>query len=93
MPSFRKIKDFFEQEYIPATRKTLGASAMPDGKDYYRKLVKFHTTTDLSPDDVYTIGIAEVARIKKEMDSVIKVVGFKGSFADFITFSNYNNAR
>jgi uncharacterized protein (DUF885 family) len=86
IPSFRKIKDFFEQEYIPTTRKTLGASAMPDGQDYYRKLVKFHTTTNLGPDDVYNVGVAEVDRIRKEMDSVIRVVNFKGSFTEFINF-------
>jgi uncharacterized protein (DUF885 family) len=84
--SFKKIKDFFEKEYIPVTRKTLGASAMPNGKEYYKELVRFHTTTNLAPDDVYNIGMSEVNRIKKEMDSVIKAVAFKGSFADFIQF-------
>jgi uncharacterized protein (DUF885 family) len=86
VPSFKKIKTFFEQEYFPATRKTLGASAMPDGKEYYKALVKFYTTTNLTPDEVYNIGKSEVARIRKEMDSVIKVVAFKGSFVDFIQF-------
>ena len=86
IPSFKKIKTFFEQEYFPATRKTLGASAMPDGKEYYKALVKYHTTTNLSPDEVYNIGMAEVTRIRREMDSVIKAVNFKGSFADFIQF-------
>ena len=84
--SFKKIRDFFEKEYFPTTRKTLAASAMPDGKEYYRALVKFHTTTDLEPDAVFNLGMSEVNRIKKEMDSVIKAVDFRGSFADFIQF-------
>src|SRR3712207_11806 len=84
--SYRKIKNFFEQEYIPTTRKSLGASAMPNGKEYYRELVKFHTTTNLEPEDVFNIGMKEVERIRKEMDSVIKAVSFKGSFADFVQF-------
>jgi len=84
--SYKKIGEFFEKEYFPKTRTTLGASAMPNGKEYYRELVKFHTTTNLEPDDVYNIGVREVERIKKEMDSVIKAVAFKGSFADFIQF-------
>lgn len=86
IPSFKKIKTFFENEYFPATRKTLGASDMPGGREYYKELVKFHTTTNLSPDEVYNIGMNEVTRIRKEMDSVISAVAFKGSFADFIQF-------
>src|SRR3712207_7217003 len=58
--SYRKIKNFFEQEYIPTTRKSLGASAMPNGREYYRELVKFHTTTNLEPEDVFNIGMKEV---------------------------------
>lgn len=86
IPTYRSIKKFFEAEYYPKARKTLSVSAFPDGRKYYEALVKFHTTTDLSPDEVFNIGMNEVTRIKKEMEAVIKEVSFKGSFKDFFTF-------
>jgi uncharacterized protein (DUF885 family) len=86
VPSYKKLSGFFSDVYLPSTRKTLAASALPAGNEYYADLVKFHTTTSLTPDEVFALGESEVARIRKEMDSVITAVGFKGSFADFLQF-------
>jgi uncharacterized protein (DUF885 family) len=86
IPAYRNIRDFFEKEYYPKARTTLGASAMPNGKAYYEALVKHHTTTDLTPDSVYNIGMKEVERIKKEMEAVMKEVNFAGSFNEFLVF-------
>ncbi len=84
--SYQKIAQFFEAEYLPKTRTTLGASHFPKGKEFYEDRVRHYTTTSLSAEDVYQIGLKEVARIKSEMDSVIKQVNFKGSFKEFISF-------
>jgi uncharacterized protein (DUF885 family) len=86
IPTYRSIKKFFETEYYPKARKTIGVSAIPNGKAYYEALVKYHTTTNMTPDEVFDIGMSEVARIKKEMEALIKQVGFKGSFKEFFTF-------
>ena len=82
----RDFVAFLETEYLPKARTTLGASEMPQGRDYYAWLVRRHTTTDLTPDQVYDIGVAEVARIRAEMDGIIKTTGFQGSFPEFLTF-------
>jgi uncharacterized protein (DUF885 family) len=84
--SYKTLKVFFEKEYLPKTRKTLGASNFPNGRKYYEDRVRHYTTTNLSSEEVYQVGLKEVARIKKEMDSVIKAVHFQGSFKDFINF-------
>ena len=86
IPAYRSIKTFFENEYYPKARKTLGASELPDGKAYYAALVKHHTTTDLTPDMVYDIGQAEVARIRMEMEIIISELNFNGSFQEFFAF-------
>jgi uncharacterized protein (DUF885 family) len=84
--TYKKIKFFFETEYYPKARKSLGASQLPDGKAYYAALVKHHTTTDITPEEVFDLGMSEVSRIKKEMEAVIKEVGFQGSFKEFFTY-------
>lgn len=86
IPSFRRVKKFFEEEYLPKTRTTLGVSETPNGKDYYQNRIAYYTTLDLTADEVHQKGIAEVARIKSDMEEIIKEVNFKGSFADFLKF-------
>ncbi len=86
VPAFARLRTFFVNEYVPQARTTLAAEAMPDGKAYYQQQIHEYTTLDLTPQQIHEIGLKEVARIQKEMNDVIKQVGFKGSFAEFLTF-------
>ena len=83
-PAQRDYVRFIETEYLPASRKALGARSLPNGEAYYRWLVKRHTTTDLTPDEVHALGQKEVARIRAEMDAVMAETGFKGDFPAFL---------
>ena len=85
IPTFQKIKIFFDNEYYPHTRTTLGASNFPNGNAYYNEKVKFYTTTNLTPNEVYTIGLSEVERIKKEMLDAMSEANYTGSIKDFIS--------
>ena len=86
IPSYAKLLTFFRSEYVPKARTTLGAEQMPDGQAYYRQQIREYTTLDLDPEQIHQIGLQEVARIQAEMDQIIRKVGFKGSFADFLNF-------
>lgn len=86
IPSFKRVKTFFETEYLPKTRTTLGVSETPNGKAYYQNRINYYTTLDLTADEIHNKGLSEVARIRAEMKKIIKEVGFEGSFADFLKF-------
>jgi len=87
IPQFKRIKTFFETEYLPKTRTSLGASDTPNGEVYYQNRINFYTTsTQYTADDIHQIGLKEVARIKAKMQQVIKNLNFDGSFADFLKF-------
>jgi len=87
VPQFKRIKTFFETEYLPKTRASLGASDMPDGADYYQDRINFYTTsTQYTADDIHQIGLNEVARIKAEMQKIIDDLNFDGDFAAFLEF-------
>jgi uncharacterized protein (DUF885 family) len=87
LPAFRRVATFMREEYLPKSRDTLGASFLPNGKAYYQALVRYYTTRDdLDAEKVHKIGLKEVARIRKEMDRVMREAGFKGSFAEFLEF-------
>jgi uncharacterized protein (DUF885 family) len=84
---YKIIKSFFEDEYFPNTRKGLGISTVPNGKEFYQNRINFFTTSNqYTADDIHQIGLSEVARIKAEMQTIIDDLEFKGSFADFIEF-------
>jgi uncharacterized protein (DUF885 family) len=82
-PAQAQFVDFLQNEYLPKARKSLAARSLPDGARYYAWLVSDHTTTQLTPDQIHQNGLAEVARIRKEMDGVIAETGFTGDFTAF----------
>ena len=86
IPAFKSIKVFFESEYYPTTRRTIGVSNFPNGLEYYKELVRHYTTTNLGYDEIFEIGQKEVQRINQEMWDVIREVNFKGDLQEFIAF-------
>ena len=85
-PSYTRLHDFFEKEYLPKARATSGIKDIPGGSDYYRYWIKYWTTTDLTPDSIYSIGLSEVARIENEMNKVKDETGFKGNLQAFFKY-------
>jgi uncharacterized protein (DUF885 family) len=83
-PARREWARFLREDYLPKARAELGVAALPGGRAYYAFQVRSYTTTDLTPDQVHAVGLREVARIRGEMDGVVKEAGFSGPFADFL---------
>ncbi|MFY9608325.1 MAG: DUF885 domain-containing protein [Blastocatellia bacterium] len=85
-PAMKKLGSFFKETYLPAARQDIGASSLPDGEAFYQYSIRRQTTTSLTAKQIHEIGLKEVARIRREMEDVIQKTGFKGSFAEFLTF-------
>ncbi|MEK7343703.1 MAG: DUF885 domain-containing protein [Pseudomonadota bacterium] len=75
-PEYRKWHELFVSDYLPRCRKSDSASTLPGGAAWYAARVKAHTTTDLTPDQIHQIGLAEVARIGKRMDEIAAKAGY-----------------
>ncbi|NKI34972.1 DUF885 domain-containing protein [Wenzhouxiangella sp. XN79A] len=86
LPAYRRIAAFFRTDYLAEPRRSIGISEVPDGRAYYRALVRHHTTRDTTPQAVHEQGLAEVARIRAEMEAIVAELEFDGSFADFLHF-------
>lgn len=86
LPAYRKLLAFMRDEYMTRARTTLAAEAMPDGEVLYRAKIREYTTLDLEPAQIHEIGLAEVAKIRAQMDQTIAKTGFKGSFAEFLRY-------
>jgi uncharacterized protein (DUF885 family) len=85
-PSFRKLHGYLVNTYLPAARESIAMGDLPNGKAWYAYSARTYTTTRLTPEQIHQIGLAEVKRIRGQMDALIASTGFKGSFADFCTF-------
>jgi len=86
VPAYRKLAKFWNEEYEPRARTTVGASNLPDGKAWYEWRIRQMTTTDLTADQIHEIGLHEVKRIRAEMEKIKDQTGFKGDLAAFFTF-------
>ncbi len=86
VPSLRTLHEFVTREYLPACRQTDGWSKLPRGREWYEFLVRRHTTTSMTPEDVFQTGISEVKRLRAAMDEIIRVSGFTGDFSAFCEF-------
>jgi uncharacterized protein (DUF885 family) len=85
-PAFEQLRDFMAKEYIPKCRNDIALRSLPKGNEWYLHLVKHHTTTTLTPDEIFDIGMSEVNRIRAKMDSIRISVGYKGTLFEFLNF-------
>ncbi len=86
VPTFRKLGDFLKNEYLPKARTSSGIDSIPGGNEIYDYYVKYWTTTDKTPEEIYQTGLAEVDRITHLQDSIKNLVGFKGDLKSFFTY-------
>ncbi len=82
-PAYKKLHDFMAGDYLAKGRSEHGRSAIPGGAAWYQHLIQVHTTTNMGAEEIHTIGLAEVARIRKEMEGVRDTVKFKGDLKAF----------
>lgn len=86
IPSYRKLKYYFEKEYLPASYPEAGIWQIMGGEQIYEFLARDYTTTDLTPKEIHEKGLAEVQRIRAEMERIKAQVGFKGSLPQFFQY-------
>jgi len=86
LPAYQKFNQFLKTDYLPKAPQKVGIAGIRAGEDFYEQRVKFFTTFDISPKEVFDIGQAEVNRIRGEMQAIIDELKFEGSFADFLAF-------
>ena len=85
-PSFKKLGDFLQNEYLPKARTTTGISGIPDGDKYYSYLIRQQTTTNKTPDEIYNTGLTEVKRIRTEMERIKTETGFTSDLKSFFKY-------
>lgn len=86
IPAFRRLRDYFVNQYLPSAYPDAGIWQMKNGDKIYEFLARDYTTTDLTPKEIHEKGLAEVARIRAEMEKIKTRVGFSGTLREFFEF-------
>ncbi len=85
-PAYREMLEFMRGTYVPQARRSLGASELPGGREFYRAKIREFTTLDEDPGKIHAFGEAEVARLHAQMLEVMRETGFTGEFPQFLKF-------
>ena len=86
VPGYEELLDVFVNEYLPACRTEVAISSLPGGADYYQYLIRYFTTTDMTAAEIHELGVAELSRIRAEMQEIIDALDFEGDFHSFIDY-------
>jgi len=84
IPAYAQLLAFMRRDYLPHLREGLAAEGWPDGKAYYRAQIRAYTTLDRSPEEIHRIGLAEVAKIRAQMNDIMREVKFEGDLPAFL---------
>ena len=77
LPAYAHFAEFVRKDYAPHGRTEPGVWSLPDGDAYYAYLVRESTTTDLTPDQIHQLGLAQVKEIEARMKGVAAQLGYK----------------
>lgn len=83
VPKYKELDIFLRETYLPAGRETDGIGALPNGMETYDYLIKLHTTTTMNANEIHELGLTEVGRITKEMESIKEQLGYNGDLKSF----------
>ena len=86
IPAYQELNTFLKDEYLPQSRDSIGLDGVPNGKEWYEYVARYHTTTSLTPDEIHDIGLNEVKRIRSEMEKIIKDLEWEGDFKSFLNY-------
>ena len=87
VPAYQRLDKFLREVYLPASRDNVGVSNTPDGGLYYRNRIKLYTTLDnITATTIHNQGLAEVKRIRAEMEKTLEGINFLGNLDQFLVF-------
>lgn len=82
-PALERLEGYLAGEYSENAPEQVGLDVYTGGDDYYRYLVRRHTTMEVTPEQVQAIGYEMVGQMQERMAEIQAEVGFEGTAAEF----------
>jgi len=86
LPAYSALIHQFEDDLSNLDTVAKGVWALPNGNSYYNTMLKMHTTTDLTADEIHQLGLQEVTRLRQEMENIKQKEGFNGTLQAFFSY-------
>ena len=87
LPAYRRLHAYLVERYRPACRETAGLGPLPGGQRWYAWQIEHHTTTRLTPDEIFDIGRREIGRLRSELERLLRQLGFgRGDWRGFFEY-------
>lgn len=85
-PRLENLINFISGDYLDKAPDRVGLWQYPEGKEYYRYLVRVSTTQGLTPEQIHQIGLEQVRTNNAKVDEIRKSLGFEGTLDEFRNF-------
>lgn len=92
-PAYQKLANYLKNDYLKSARTSSGINALPNGESYYKFLVRQSTTTNKTPQEIYEIGLSEVARIRGLMEGLAPKFNYKGDLLGLFEYLNNKDPK
>jgi uncharacterized protein (DUF885 family) len=86
IPAYKKLAAFLRNDYLPHARLSSGYNDLPNGPEMYKFYVRYFTTTNKSPEEIYQIGLKQVDSMHTEMEKIKIQTSFKGTLSEFFKY-------
>ena len=84
--AYERLIAWIESDIGNTDETPAGIAQLPNGKAYYDRLLASFTTTNMTADEIHELGLAEVARLRGEMEAIKREVEFEGDLQEFFVF-------
>lgn len=85
-PAYANLIAWLQEDKYNASNPAKGVSALPDGERFYQAKLDISTTTQMTADEIHQLGLAEIQRLRGEMEKIKQAVGFEGDLQAFFRF-------
>ncbi|NBB16202.1 DUF885 family protein [Caulobacter sp. SLTY] len=85
-PAYDRLAAWLADDRANASPEPQGAGSLPDGKAYYEAMLRDQTTTSMTAEEIHALGLAEVKRIRVEMEALKAEIGFAGTLEEMFVF-------
>lgn len=82
-PAYAKLIAWLQEDIVNASDEAAGIGSLPNGAEYYKERLANWTTTDMTAEEIHEVGLAEVKRLRGEMEAIRESVGFAGDLPAF----------
>ena len=85
-PAYKALLDWLDSDRSNATKFARGVSSLPNGAEYYKERLKFHTTTNLGADEIHALGLEHVERLHGSIEQVKTAIHFEGTLPELFSY-------